>query len=327
VDGTVTQMTRTVAVPAPLGDQGHSGERRVVAVLEEVECLETLTYAEWPAALERAEDAELRAAAAGSAELVMRARLVQADTLVRLGQTAAGGRLARDVNRWASEHGHRYVLARSHAALARFFRQLGDRQLTLEHATASLDLTDEDTRPLIRFDHAMTLGIALACVRSYDAARERFRRAETLADAYGTVEQRLQLLNNMAYCDYEAGQPASSLAVVQRMERLAAAHGVTLQASFLDTAGRAYLEAGDPAAARDALTPVTDPAAEVRAMEGDAVASCLLTLAEAQLALGDTDDAGATLDQCQVMCAERGLGEVGAALELQRARLFAAQHR
>nr|WP_240943212.1 tetratricopeptide repeat-containing diguanylate cyclase [Planosporangium thailandense] len=111
------------------------------------------------------------------------------------------------------------------------------------------------------------------------------------------------------------------------MQTLADAHDVVLPASFIDTLGEAYLANGEYEAARAALLRVAAPDAQVVTTEADAVASCLLTLAEVYRRVDDTAAAEETLDRCLALSDEGGLAEIRASALLARAHLYAGQGR
>src|SRR6478735_5145068 len=78
---------------------------------------------------DRALEIEQAAAALGDEPLRRHAQLIQAHLLIQQGKSAAGARMVREINRWAQEHGEKYLLARSHCQLSSFFQVLGDNPL------------------------------------------------------------------------------------------------------------------------------------------------------------------------------------------------------
>ena len=150
--------------------------------------------------LERALQAEQEALAAGATDQQMRARLVQGDMLQRSGRITAGARLATEVNWWARQHGPKPLLARSHLVLSSILDSVGNSASGLDHALRA------DGTPLrTRGNFLVRLGDAYAAVGSFDVAREHYREAEKLFVAIGDLERQLNVLNNLAYTEYEAG--------------------------------------------------------------------------------------------------------------------------
>lgn len=84
-------------------------------------------------ALARALEAE--AVAAGHVEATMRARLVMADMLQRVGDTPTAVQMAADVHRWATGERAMQVLGRSHLVLSTMFEKVGEPRRS--HAPAS----------------------------------------------------------------------------------------------------------------------------------------------------------------------------------------------
>jgi two-component system, cell cycle response regulator len=99
--------------------------------------------------------------------------------------------------------------------------------------------------------------------------------------------------------------------------------GLQMEATFLDTLARAHIANGGYAAARGVLLTGLSSTMLDDVAESDAVAACLLTLAEVHREPGAMTEAHATLDQCAALCEERGLAEVGTSLEYERAQLLA----
>src|SRR5437879_5314325 len=92
--------------------------RTVTRLATQLDAIEVLGPQDLDAAFEVAVRLEEEARAASAVDLQLRARLVQAAVRGRRGETAECGRILHDVNRWAAEHDHRYLLARSHRHLA-----------------------------------------------------------------------------------------------------------------------------------------------------------------------------------------------------------------
>jgi diguanylate cyclase (GGDEF)-like protein len=297
---------------------------RLSADLDELEFLPGRDIdAEFAAAVE----AERRADELGSPAHRMRARLVRADMVKRRGDLASGIRLAWDVNRWASQQGNAPILARSHWLLSPIYYMLSDRPAALEHAIRAMELLDADTPPRTRAHYLVTLAGALAWTRAFDAARERYRLAEQILISLSDVGLRLILLNNLAYTEYRAGEPARALAAAEQLQAIAAEHGSLVHVAFSDTIARALMGVGRYAEAEQ----IIGKGLERRRTRGqedlDDLAELLLTLTEAQRCQHHTEAAQATLDRCREFCEEHDLAEVLVRISQEQAELHAAQGR
>ncbi|GAA4929403.1 GGDEF domain-containing protein [Actinoplanes utahensis] len=266
-----------------------------------------------------------RAAEVGAEEVGQRATLLQAGVLLREGHTGDGGQLAHQVRAWAEEHDSRYLLSRAHRELSVFYRHVGDFSDALTHAVQSVALlTDEVPGPL-RARHLMTLAVALDDTGSHADGRRRGREALALAAAAGDHELTSSLLNNMAYSAVETGDEAEARSLIAQMWELQARTGHRFTANELDTVAQVEMMGGRYAAVEELLSPVM--ADLVVANEGDAVAECQLTLAQARRLDGRHDDAQAALDAARSVCAQRQLAAIGARVRQEQAALFAATGR
>ena len=255
----------------------------------------------------------------------MRARLVLGDMLDRRGEIASGAKLVWEVNRWSTEAGHRPVLARSHLLLSSAYHHLADPATCLEHAVRALELLDDATPPRIRAAHLVKLGDALGWLGSFQAARERYLSAEEIVVTVGDTRRHLQLLNNLAYTECDAGEPERAWAAIERMLAISAESHVHLSAIYMDTVARAQIELGRYA---DAVETVGQAVADYESsphVEADALAELLLTFAETQRLVGDLPGAQATLIRCRRTAAERGLAEIEVRVMAEQAALFAAR--
>jgi two-component system cell cycle response regulator len=295
------------------------------ALAEHIEALELLVYTDAAAALASAVEAERVAQRFGRTDLELQARLVRGDALDRLGNVGAGGKIAREVNRWATEHGHRPLLARSHRLLAWFFNMIGDHPAHLEHAVRAVEFLDEDSPTRMRATHTQTLAIALVMSGSYEESRTRFAVAEGIAVALGDLDLQIAILNNRAYAEYWAGDAVASMAVAARMLALAAEHDRPLDIASLDTVARAQIALGRYAEAEQTLLGALAKAVGSRGSHGDPEPQILLTLAQAQRLVGATDRARATLDRCLAHCEEQGLPGVRVGALQERAELLALE--
>jgi two-component system, cell cycle response regulator len=315
----------TVAVGPDAGNGRSNAPGTSARLAAQLDGLETLPFFHPDEAFGPAAAIEEVAARLGLTDLRLRAQLIQADVLCRRGQTAAAGRMIREVNRWALEHGHRHLLARSHRLLSQFFGYMGDLALSLEHAVHALDLTDETTPARLRADYLFALARALADEHSFESARERYAAVEHIAEALGDVRLRVAVLNDQAYLAYEAGESQISLETAERMRALAAANGVVLDALELDTLARVELEVGRYSQAEQTLQPVFED--DGLMATGDSLGECLLTLVEIQRRKGDVEAARATLERCRRVCDERDLVGIRVRVEQQLAELYAAEGR
>jgi diguanylate cyclase (GGDEF)-like protein len=279
------------------------------------------------ARLERAILIEQDALEAGATDLQMRGRLVEADMRLRTGQATEAARLAKEVNQWAREHGLPALLARSHLVLSSIFESVGDSASCLDHALRALELLDDGTPARTRGSFLIRLADALSVAGSLDSARQRYREAEQVFVTLGDLERQISVLNNLAYAEYEAGDPQRAWDAAEEMRRLAEASGYDLAPPLLDTLARAYVGMGDYEQAAIALAAALKALGTQGNFEADTPAGLMLTLAEVQRSQGRLEEAQGTLEGCRAICAERNLG--GIALEVMRvqAELHAAAGR
>lgn len=319
-------MTQS-APPAggPLPDGGLEQRSTPDDLTAELDALEFLTSIDPDSALASATQVEQTANDLGRVDLAMRAKLVRADAVDRLGDVAAGGRLAHEANRWAAEQGDRYLLARSHKLLAWFFNMIGDHSAQLEHAVRAVEFLDEQSPARMHIDHVQSLAVALITSGSPEESRTRFQIAEEMAVALGDVDVHIKVLSNRSYAEYWAGDAQASMRAAERMLALAAEHDVTLEISCLDTVARAQMGLGRYAEAEQTLANALARAVGSRGANGDPEAQILLTLAEAQRRAGAPDRARATLDRCMLQCDERSLPGVRVRAQQERAELFAME--
>lgn len=297
----------------------------LAAALDDVELS---TWREPDRAYERAVSIERSAATLGVEELRLRALLVQADVQGRRGQSVAGVRVVRSVNRWAAEHGDRHLLARSHRLLA-IFTNSGDDVAFLDHALRAVDLLDDTARPALRADHETALANAQARTDAFDAARERYASVERYAVRVGDIAQQCKIINNLAYLEHLAGDHQRAVTVVERLIARTQAHGLEFAATHLYTIARVFVEVGRYDEAEAVLRALIDDAAAVPATDvssdGDFVAEYLLTLAEVQRRRGSHGRAAVTLDRCRQTCQAAGHDGVLVRLRREQAAMFAAR--
>ncbi|MEV8508345.1 GGDEF domain-containing protein [Actinoplanes sp. NPDC051475] len=272
--------------------------------------------------------AERRAGTLGLDDLVMHAKMLRADVLVREGRSERGGQWAHQVLAWAQEHEHPYLLARSHRVLSNFYRQVGDIAEGLTHAVQCFAHLTDDEPPSIRARHLMTLAVALDESGSTEEGDRRFREALQIATAIGDLELTLNILNNMAYTAFENDDEAGARDLVAHMREVQARSPRNFSALELDTIARIEMMSGHYGAAEETLhVMLEDGQSKVEAHEGDAPAVCLLTLAEARRLDHRFAAAQEALDEAVRMAEERGLDRVRARAREEQAALYATAGR
>ena len=274
--------------------------------------------------LERALQAELEAVAAGEADLQMRARLVQADMLQRTGRVTAGARLASEVNTWARQNGPQTLLARSHLVLSSVYESVGDAASCLDHALRAVELLDDTCPMRTQGNFLVRLADAYAVTASFDAARERYGEARKRFEAIGDLERQLNVLNNLAYTEYEIGDAQRAGVAAEAMRNLAESTGLGLNPTFLDTLARIHILLGEYDMAESALQDALAAFASGGDVQAVTPAEFMLTLAEAQRRQGRLEEAQTTLDRCRAICVERFLTGVEVEVLREQAELHAA---
>jgi diguanylate cyclase (GGDEF)-like protein len=292
----------------------------LAAVIEE---LESRSVSQFRTVYEPAVLAEFRAAELGDAELAHRAMLLQCGVLLREGRSAEGGQRARRVLDWAVLHDTPNLLARAHREMAIFHRQIGDLADALRHAVQCVANLADDAAPVLRARHLVSLAVALDDNGSGEDAHRRFAEALGLATANGEYELALYILNNLAYIAYENDDDASARAQVVRMRETLSHCGRPFTANELDTVARVEMMSRHYDVAEELLGPILHEQSAVRGDEGDALAECLLTLAEARRLDGRHAASEVALDAAFRMAEERGLEALRMRAHEERAALFA----
>jgi diguanylate cyclase (GGDEF)-like protein len=317
----VTTEAALSAGTATLGD-----ERAALAAT--VADLETRRMSQFRTLAEPAAAAERRAAELGDEELVQRARLITASVLLRRGASAEAGQAVHQVLAWAERNGTPYLLARAHRELAVFYRLIGDGSAHLTHAVQCVANLTDDVPLVIRARHLMALAVALDETGSHAEAERRFRESLDVAAAVGDQELTLYILNNMTYTAYEHGDEPAARDLVEQMHTAQARSGRGFSANELDTIARVAMMGGRYDVVEETLQVALD--ADRSALignEGDALAECLITLAEARRLDQRYDAAQEVLDACSRMCEERALHAIRARVREQQAALYAATGR
>lgn len=274
--------------------------------------------------LVQAQAVEAEAAAAGDVVAVMRARLVVADMLYKVGRCSEGTGLAVEVNDWAAAHGPQPLLARSHLVLSSIFESIGDVGSGLDHAVRAIELLGDAAPARDRGNYLLNLADALSLGGEADRgqARARYRQAERVFAELGDDQRRLVVLNNLAMLEYEAGHVAAAVEVAGE---LWPACGNVLDAAAADTVGRVLLVAGRLDEAEAVVREGHQLLAERGPVQAATPAELALTLAEILLGQGRPDDAEDQLDRCFLICLERGLHRVRVEALRVRAEILAAR--
>ncbi|PID55322.1 MAG: hypothetical protein CSA58_03105 [Micrococcales bacterium] len=301
----------------------------VVRTREDIErdilALEVLSPRERLDAAKAAEELEAEAIYLGEVELMLRARLVGAVALCRLGRLASSTRIIRDVHRWATENEHRYLLARSERHLSHVCRLSGDCATALEHAIRSMENTT-DTMPVeVRTDHQHVLAIAMARTGDYEGAIGRFEQMRKDLRGLGRTSLEVSVLNNLAYAHLENGHLQAAADTGARMMRLAKQAGISILPAYLDTYARILLRRNEPHLAVDLLAKFDGK--HDQHFDIDSMADCMLTLAEAHHQAGDIAAAHQALDRCETICRRQNLMEILMRVRQARSELFADEHR
>jgi diguanylate cyclase (GGDEF)-like protein len=313
----MTTQATAPAVGATTDDAERTALEASLAELEvrPVSALRTLT--------EPATEIMRRAEELGETELVQRARLLVISVLVREGRTEEGGKAAHQVLAWAQEHGSSYLLARVHRELSMFYRLVGDVSSAHAHALQGLSNLAADVPLRIRARHLLTLAVALdENGHSADGDR-RFQDALDIALPLGDDELTAHILNNMAYTAYEREDEPLARELTDRMRDAEARGSFSLSAGQLDTIARVEMMSGRYDTAVATLQLVLDPNSTVSGNEGDAFATCLLTLANALRLAGRFDEAQQAVDACLELADERNLRLIRAQTRETQAALYA----
>ncbi len=301
-----------------------ANQRRLQRLSVELDVMEMVPFSDPDAAYAPAAGLERRARDLGDEISEKRAQLIQADVLCRKGKHTASGQVIREINEWATEQGHRHLMARSHRLLSVFFDFIGDVPSAWEHAVPAVDLLDDTMPERMRADHIFGLGQVLVRTGAWDAARERYRAALELADGLDDVPLRVKILNNLAWLEDDAGDTHQSMEIAKRMQAFAERHNVALDAACLDTIANAQLKLGNFVEAETTLRPILD-ADDLYTRPIEGLGEALNTAASAQRLQGHMEDAVATLDQCIDLCARRGMAAIRVEALEERARLYADQ--
>ena len=237
--------------------------------------------------------------------LSRRLQVQVASIMTRRGDPRQGAAEVQHILRWAERHGELALQSRCHDVLGSIFELVGDRALSLEHAVATNDLIDESELPLMRSAARLTLADALGSAGSFDEARRRYNEALRMVIDDPETSIRYQILNNLAYTEYLAGNHDEALAAVESLISLSALNDRPIGMYARDTIARVYLTAGRLEEA--AATLVAALEAKPVDYHPDSIAAALVTLAETYRRLGRFDQAQAVIDRCRELTLEHTL--------------------
>ncbi|SCX40298.1 diguanylate cyclase (GGDEF) domain-containing protein [Klenkia marina] len=277
-----------------------------------------------PAQLARAEVLLDRATRSGSALRVQRARLVRAQLGRRAGGVVECAQVGEEVRRWAEEHGHRLLLARTHFVLAGALSEIGDRSLALEHAVRAVDGLPDDAPAAVLADHRSRLADTLAQLQD-PATEDAYAAALDLALQLDDRHRVMRVFNNRAYTRFELGDLEGARDDVRALQEEARLDGTGLDVSERDTVACVLLGLGQAEDAAAVVAAGLDPATLEAATAGDGGAELLLTAAEVDLVRGKLGPAQQHLADARQRCDARGLTWLRLRVDELQARLHAAR--
>ncbi|MBB4764871.1 diguanylate cyclase [Amorphoplanes digitatis] len=268
---------------------------------------------------------ERQAAALGDGHLLARARVCRGNMLIRTGDLAGAARAVYGVQAWATAHGNRRLRARVHAACATIEELAGDTAKGLEHSLSAVELLDGTATAYMQVWYRVRLADGLAFNGDMEAARLRYRQAETLARELRQWERLMRVLNNWASSEHVAGEFPRARDVARRMREHAAAHGLDLDPVALDTIGAIQIENGEFAEAEQTMLACIARHEAGEIDSANDLAHYLVTLARARRGLGATGRAQASLDASRALCVARDLPEVLVRVHQEQAELHSVR--
>jgi diguanylate cyclase (GGDEF)-like protein len=268
---------------------------------------------------------QARAQELGLHEEAQRALLLIGTAALREGRIGEGGQIAQRVRTWAEEHDRPFLLARAHRELSIFYRLVGDVSDALTHGVHCVQHLPDSAPPMVRVRHLVTLAVALDASGSLEEGDRRSREALAISKAIGDHEQTLLILNNMAYTAMEIGDEPAARDLTGQMREVSARTGEPLTANELDTIARVDMMSGRYGQVEEVLAPVLTQRALPN--ESDAIAECLLALAEARRLDGRHGAAQEALTLAVRQCEERGLAQIRSRVRQEQAALYAATGR
>lgn len=194
----------------------------------------------------RAEAAVALAEAHDLASFAGRARIVLADLALRGGDRDGGLSLAQKVLAAAPDNAeHAVVRSRAHCLLGWGFSLLGLGDEGLVHCLQAVRELPRNTPPHVRILAETMFVLVQGLHLPGDGYRGTSTAAVAAAERLGNPKVLLEVLNNAVWLDWQHGHQADALAGVERLEDLAAAGGVWLTSTILDTIANVALSAGD----------------------------------------------------------------------------------
>ncbi|SDY37852.1 diguanylate cyclase (GGDEF) domain-containing protein [Micromonospora pattaloongensis] len=268
---------------------------------------------------ERIDQLAARAAAAGNDRYVVLAELTRADMFNRTHRAAEGARIGQRLLESADDP---VVAARAHAVISGALWRLGATGESAKHAEQAMALLGEGDPLCVRAEHAVVFAIQVNGYRLGRNPIEWFQSAQRLTEELGSPGLIIANLNNWAWVQYERGELADAIELVERMRQTAERTGLQLNASCVDTLARILLESGDAEQARSVIVGALEGfAAET---DSDAIPGCLLTLAEIQRRNDEVDAAIGTLTSCREIAVRSRTAEMGARALRELATCYAS---
>jgi two-component system cell cycle response regulator len=250
-----------------------------------------------------------------------RLQVQAASITTRRGDPSQAATGVQSILRWAELHGELTLQSRCHDVLGSVFEMVGDRALALEHAVATNDLIGENEIPLMRAAARLTLADALGSSGSFDEARRRYDDALRLVIDDPDTIIRYQILNNLAYTEYQADNHDEALLAVENLIALSELNNRPIGMYARETIARVYLTAGRLDDAADTL--VTALAAKPVDYHPDSIAAALVTLAETYRRQGRLDDAQDVIEKCRMLTEEHSLVRWATEASREQAEIYA----
>ncbi len=298
-----------------------AGMGTVSAVEAELADLECRRYTDRRGIVERAQQLLATARTHSLPAQAGRARLILADEASRGADVSDGVETARTILLRARAEGALTVAARSEAVIAWALDRMGARGEALTHAVEAVRLLPADGPPHLVVDHRMILALFNAQQTTDDSYVAMFDAVLADAERLGNPHLLLSVLNNYAWTLWDHGHPAAAVRLITRLQAAAAAAGIALNSTMLDTVASVLLDTGDLDDAEAAGWVMVDsatPDAEVRAAP-----EALLTLARIQLRRGRREQALTLVVRAEALAVERELPDVIATATLDKSRLLA----
>ncbi len=251
-----------------------------------------------------------------------RLRLAKGAAQARLGETADGARLMREVKVWAEDNDETELLAMCHRQLSMLFRRVGDPALMLEHASppwsCSWTTATRRCEPSTSSGSPMPWGRARSTTPPSAATRRPVRWQS------GATTPTCVTLSSTTSPSLSSRRVLSEEAVTtsERLLEEVAESGQPILTHIGDTVARSYMAVGRYADASAVLAPLCEiPESDE---DCDGLALALLTLAEAKRLGADLDSAREALDRASNLIEEFSLEGHRAAVLREQGELLAA---